>query len=231
MYIKIAKAVAVNTFLMVIAVSVFGQNKYLKLWYNAPAGSVWEKALPLGNGRLACMVYGNPEKEVIQLNEATLWSGGPNRNDSKSSLAALPEVRKLIFEDKRKEAADLASKEIKSEKINGMCYQTVGNLNLSFPSHEHYENYYRDLDLERAVATTTYTVDGVTYKREVFSSKPDQVMIVHLTASKKASITLSASMFSPQKSTIITKGKDELVLSGISGDKDGIKGQDKFQPW
>jgi alpha-L-fucosidase 2 len=216
-------------FLLLTAIApVFAQQNNLKLWYDKPSGKVWERALPVGNGRIAAMVYGNPEKEFIQMNESSVWSGGPSRNDSKSSLAALPEVRKLIFENKRAEAAVLASKEIKSEKDNGMCYQPVGNLYLNFTGHDHYENYHRELDISKAVATTTYTVNGVTYKREVFSSKPDQVIVVHLTASKSGSLTFNASMWSPQKSTIVTKG-NELVLSGISGDRDGIKGSVKFQ--
>ncbi|MDB4924117.1 glycoside hydrolase family 95 protein [Mucilaginibacter sp.] len=215
--------------LLSATLTVFAQRNDLKLWYDKPSGKVWEKAMPIGNGRLAGMVYGNPERETIQLNEATLWSGGPSRNDSKTALAALPQVRKLIFENNRAEAAKIASKEIKSEKDNGMCYQPVGNLYLNFPGHDHYENYYRELDISKAVTTTTYTVNGVTYKREVFASNTDQVIVVHLSASQPGSLTFSAAMFSPQKSTIITKGKDELVLSGISGDRDGIKGQDKFQ--
>ncbi len=219
----------VTLILLSVTATVFAQSNNLKLWYDKPAGKVWERAMPIGNGRLAGMVYGNPERETIQLNEATLWSGGPSRNDSKSALAALPEVRRLIFENKRPEAAALATKEIKSERDNGMCYQPVGNLYLNFPGHEHYENYYRELDISKAVATTTYVVNGVTYKREVFVSNADQVIVVHLSASKPASLTFSAAMFSPQKSTIITKEKNELVLSGVSGDKDGIKGQDKFQ--
>jgi alpha-L-fucosidase 2 len=208
--------------------SAFAQQNNLKLWYDKPSGKVWERALPVGNGRLGAMVYGNPEREFIQMNESTVWSGGPSRNDSKSALAALPEVRRLIFENKRPEAATLASKEIKSEKDNGMCYQPVGNLYLSFPGHDRYDNYYRELDISKAVVTTTYAVNGVTYTLEVFSSKPDQVMVVHLTASKPGSLTFNASMFSPQKSTIVAKRK-ELVLSGISGDRDGIKGAVKFQ--
>ncbi len=218
------------TFVLLCAsVTAFAQSNNLKLWYDKPSGKVWERAMPIGNGRLAGMVYGNPERETIQLNECTLWSGGPNRNDSYSALAALPKVRQLIFDNKYREAATLATKDIKSEKINGMCYQSVGNLYLNFPGHEHYENYSRELDISKAVAITSYTVNGVTYKREVFASNADQVIIVHLTASQPASLTFSAAMFSPQKSTIVTKDKDELILSGISGDKDGIRGQDKFQ--
>jgi alpha-L-fucosidase 2 len=226
---KNIKKSIVTLILLSASATVFAQNNNLKLWYDKPSGKVWERAMPIGNGRLAGMVYGNVERDVIQLNEATLWSGGPNRNDSQTALAALPEVRKLIFEDKRKEAATLAAKQIKSNPINGMCYQPVGYLYLNFPGHEHYENYSRELDLQRAVATTTYTVNGVTYKREVFSSKPDEVIVVHLSASKPGSLSFSAAMSSPQKSNVVTKDKNELVLSGISGDRDGVKGQDKFQ--
>jgi alpha-L-fucosidase 2 len=208
--------------------TVFAQDNNLKLWYDKPSGKVWERALPVGNGRLAGMVYGNTERECIKLNEATVWSGGPNRNDSHSALAALPEVRKLIFEGKNKEAAKLASEKIKSEKINGMMYQPVGNLYLDFPGHKDVEKYYRELDLKKAVVTTSYTVNGTTFKREVFASVPDQVIVVHLTADKPASLSFTASMFSPLKSTITT-GNDELALSSITSDKDGIKGQVKVK--
>ena len=89
-----------------IAGSVVSQQTGLKLWYDQPAGKVWEAALPIGNGRLAAMVYGNSEKEIVQLNESSVWSGGPSRNDPADALSALPEVRKLIFEGKYTEAAD-----------------------------------------------------------------------------------------------------------------------------
>ncbi|WP_217452212.1 glycoside hydrolase family 95 protein [Mucilaginibacter humi] len=186
--------------LLCTSCSLYAQNNDLKLWYDAPSGAVWERAMPVGNGRIAGMVYGNPARETIQMNEATLWSGGPSRNDSKTSLAALPEVRRLIFENKYKEAAAPAERTFRSNPNNAMCYQPVGNLFLNFPGHDQYQNYYRDLNISKAIATTTYTVAGVTYKREVFSSHANNVMIVHLTASKPGSLTFSAAMKSPQKS-------------------------------
>ncbi|HWZ36572.1 MAG TPA: glycoside hydrolase family 95 protein, partial [Mucilaginibacter sp.] len=211
--------------LMCAATQLCAQQKNdLKLWYSTPSGPVWERAMPIGNGRIAGMVYGNPGRETIQLNECTLWSGGPGRNDSPTALAALPEVRKLIFENKHKEAADLAAKTMKTNPDNGMSYQPVGSLHLNFSGHEQFQNYYRDLDLTRAIATTSYTVNGVTYKREVFASNANQVIVVHLTASKPGSLTFSAAMSSPQKSNIVTKGTNELVLSGISGYRDGVTG-------
>jgi alpha-L-fucosidase 2 len=230
--------------------SAFAQNTDLKLWYNKPAGKVWEAALPIGNGRLAAMVYGNPDNECIKLNESSVWSGGPNRNDSETSLEALPEVRKLIFEGKNKEAALLATQKIRSSKINGMMFQPVGNLNIEFPGHDQYTNYHRELDLQRAIATTTYTVNGTQFKREVFASIPDQVIVMRLTADKPASLSFTAAMVTGMRLSendrplnitglidgkaipghhSTTKGKDELVLSGISSDKDGVKSKIKFQ--
>src|SRR3954468_22683797 len=104
-------------FLLLITSISFSQTKPgLKLWYNQPSGSVWENALPIGNGRLGAMVYGNVETETIQLNENTVWSGSPNRNDNPKALEALPEIRKLIFEGRQKEAERLANETILSKK-------------------------------------------------------------------------------------------------------------------
>ncbi|MET3880267.1 glycoside hydrolase N-terminal domain-containing protein [Chitinophaga sp. OAE865] len=205
------------------------QRTELKLKYNHPSGKVWEAALPVGNGRLAAMVYGNPESELIRLNENTVWSGSPNRNDNPHALAALPEIRQLIFDGKMKEASQMAAKNIQAEKINGMCYQPVGDLQLDFPGHNQYTGYARELDLQTAVAATSYTVNGVKYTRQVFASIPDQAIIIQLTASKPGSITFNAGMKSPQKSNVVTSGNNELVLSGISGDKEGVPGKVKFQ--
>ncbi|MFA6085661.1 glycoside hydrolase N-terminal domain-containing protein [Mucilaginibacter sp.] len=211
------------------SLSSFAQVGPLKLWYNKPAGNVWEEALPIGNGRLAAMVYGNPGRECIKLNEATVWSGAPNRNDSETALAALPEVRRLIFEGKNKEAAILATEKIKSNKINGMQFQPVGNLFLAFTGHDQVTDYYRELDIERAITTTTYTANGVKFKREAFTSIPDQVIVMRFTADKPGNIAFTASMSSTQRASVTIKGKDELVLSGISGDKDGVKSKIRFK--
>src|SRR6202012_1977945 len=118
---------------------------------------IWEAALPLGNGRLAAMVYGNTDSEYIRLNEASVWSGGPSRNDNPHALAALPEIRQLIFAGRNKEAQALAAKNIQSERNNGMMFQPVGDLRIVFPGHEpdRIKDYYRELDLTRAIAKTT----------------------------------------------------------------------------
>ena len=154
-------------------------NTLLKLWYNQPAKQ-WVEALPIGNGRLGAMVFGDPSKEEIQLNENTVWGGQPNRNDNPDAKEALPEVRKLIFEGKYKEAQDLVNQKFISRISQGMPYQTVGNLNLSFPGHENFTNYYRELNIETAVTSTRYDVDGVTYQREAFASFPIRLLFLEL---------------------------------------------------
>jgi alpha-L-fucosidase 2 len=226
---KIRKTIAVYAVALLASAPAFSQQPELKLWYDHPSGKVWEAALPVGNGRLAAMVYGNPGDELIRLNENTVWSGSPNRNDNPHALAALPEIRQLIFDKKMKEASRMAAKNIQSERINGMCYQPVGDLQLNFPGHDQYTGYYRELNLETAVATTSYSVNGVKYTRTAFASIPDQAIIVRLTANKPGSITFTASMTSPQHSEVTAPGSNELVLSGISGDKDGVPGKVKFQ--
>lgn len=179
--------------LLIVSYLGFSQDsKSLKLWYNKPSGKTWENALPIGNGRLGAMVYGNVEKETIQLNEHTVWSGSPNRNDNPEALAALPEIRQLIFDGKQKDAERLANKVIITKKSHGQMFQPVGNLHLSFEGHENYTDYYRELDIERAVVKTTYTVNGVKYTREILASFPDRVIVMHLTASKPNSLSFIA---------------------------------------
>jgi len=228
MFTNLKTIIVVYALFTGIATSAFSQEKDLKLWYKAPAGTVWEAALPIGNGRLAAMIYGNTEHEKISLNESTVWSGSPNRNDNPDALQALPEVRKLIFEDKYVEADALATKTIQSKKNNGMKYQPVGDLNLDFPGHENFSNYYRELNLANAIVKSTYVVNGVTYTRTVFSSIPDQAIVIRLTASKPNSITFSASMASEHKGTVKTKNTNEIYLSGISSDRENVPGKVKF---
>ncbi len=222
-------------YILLIIVSVFSviqisaQNESLfKLWYNQPAKQ-WVEALPVGNGRLGAMVFGDPMNETIQLNESTVWAGQPNRNDNSNSRAVLPEVRKLIFEGKYKEAQDLVNQNFISKTSHGMPYQTVGNLNLQFSGHENYTNYYRELDIENAITLTRYSVNGINYSAKVFSSFPDQVIIAQIRADKPGSVSFSATMDRPSTINISTKGNDELILSGITSDHETVKGAVKFE--
>jgi alpha-L-fucosidase 2 len=206
----------------------FQHTGSLKLWYNKPAGKTWTDALPVGNGRLGAMVYGNPLQEIIKLNESSVWSGGPNRNDNPEALTALPQIRKLIFEGKHAEAQKLAAEKIESKTTNGMMYQPVGNLNLTFPGHDSFTDYYRELDLGKATTTTSYTVDGVRYSRQVLASVPDQVIAIRLTADKPGKLSFTAFLNSPQNTTRKTDQSGKLILTGISGDREGVKGQVAF---
>lgn len=206
------------------------QHQDLKLWYQTPSGKVWENALPVGNGRLGAMVYGNVAHEIIQLNEHTVWTGSPNRNDNPDALAALPEVRRLIFEGKQKEAEILAGKTIQTTKSNGQMFQPVGNLELLFNGHEHYTNYYRDLDLTRAVATVRYQVGQVTYTREVFASLADQVIVVRLSANKPGQISFQAAVTTLQPRALVTvNALGDLTITGTTVDHEGVTGKIKFK--
>nr|WP_245243767.1 glycoside hydrolase family 95 protein [Mariniflexile gromovii] len=194
-------------------------NNNLKLWYNAPAAN-WNEALPLGNGRLGAMVFGNPSNENIQLNELTLWAGGPHRNDNPDAKGALSEVRELLFQEKYDEAHRLANEKFISKTSHGMPYETVGNLRLNFENQENVSDYYRELDIEKAINTTTYTVDGVTYKREIFTSFSDQVIVMKITANKKGKISFNATMDRPEpaKVSVFTEANGVLVMTGFGGD-------------
>lgn len=224
-------------FLIVLlsSTSVFSQSadQLYKLWYDQPAKS-WNEALPIGNGRLGAMVFGGPGQEKLQLNEETVWAGEPGNNLPTTNFKeALPEIRRLIFEGKYKEADALAMQKIPrhaaSDNNYGMAYQTVGNLMIDFPGHDQVENYYRDLDISKAVATVSYTSKGVNFKREILASFTDDVLIVRLTADKPGSLTFSVAINSPQKNHDIRTKDRRLLLSGKSGDMDNKTGSVKFE--
>lgn len=193
----------------------------LTLRYDRPAKE-WTEALPLGNSRLGVMVFGGPEEEELQLNEETLWGGGPHRNDNPDALQALPRVRQLIFEGRNEEAQELINSTFMTPR-NGMPYQTIGSLILRFPGHQNAKDYSRDLDIENAVASVSYKVDGVTYTRETFSSFEDDVIVVRLTADKPGSLTFTASFRSPLDHKVKSQGK-RLVLTAAGKEHEGVPG-------
>lgn len=199
--------------------SAHAQN--LKLWYQQPA-KTWVEALPVGNSSMGAMVYGGTSREELQLNEETLWGGGPYRNDNPKALESLAEVRNLIFSGKTMDAQNLIDQTFYTGR-NGMPYQTIGSLIIEAPGHEKAKNYYRDLNLERAVATTRYQVDGVNFQREIFASFPDRVIIVRFTTDKPGELNFKVSYDSPLQSTVRKQGK-KLVLRGKGGDHEGVKG-------
>jgi len=199
------KRILVAFTLSLIVLPIFSQND-LKLWYNKPSHA-WTDALPLGNGRLGAMVYGIPQSDTIQINEDTFWSGSPYQNVNPEAKTALKTIQKLIDEGSYVEAQKLALAKIIADKnitSHGQVYESIGNLVLKFPGHEHYGNFYRDLDLNTAIATVKYTVDGVEYTRETFTSFADQLIIIRLTANKSGKISFNTSFAGPLKKNRVT---------------------------
>jgi alpha-L-fucosidase 2 len=166
----------------------------LKLWYRQPAAA-WIEALPVGNGRLGAMVFGGTHEELLQLNEDTIWTGGPyDPHGSGAGVKALPEIRRLVFEGKGKDAEKLFESEMMAKIWDQAQYQPLGDLRLSFPGHGTVTDYRRELDLDTAIARTTYRVGDVAFIREVFVSPVDQVIVVRLTADRPGMITLYATL-------------------------------------
>lgn len=198
------------------------------LWWSKPAEK-WQEAVPIGNGRLGAMVFGGLGNERLQLNEGTLWAGGPYDPVNPEAKDALPLVRKLVNEGKYRDAASLLSAKVMAKPLGQMPYQTVGDVDLTFPSSTHATDYRRELNLDNAVATVSYVSDGVHFTREMFSSAPDNVIVVRLSADKPGHLSFSAGMKTPMKAVVETDGCDTLVMSGVGGDSGGINGQIRYQ--
>lgn len=201
----------------------------LKLWYNTPAKQ-WVEALPIGNGRLGAMVYGDPIHEELQLNEETVWGGSPHNNVNPLAKDHLDEIRSLIFEGKNALAQELCGKYISAQQSNGMPYQTVGSLKLDFIGIDSVSNYYRELDITNAIVTTTFTADGTDYRRESFASLTDDIIIVRLTASKKGTISFEASYDSPMPHEVPIADVDKrtLTLRGRGTNHEGVEGKIEY---
>lgn len=211
----------------------------LTLWYNAPALK-WTEALPIGNGRLGAMVFGGAEREHLQLNESTLWAGGPYDPNNPAGRAALPAARQLIFDGKYDDAFQLVSDKMMAVPLHQMPYQTMGDLFLDFPTNTVIQDYQRDLNLDTAVAGVSYAADNVHFKREMFASSVDQVIVIRLTADKPGQISFTAGLTTPQSATVGVEidtrtpirgatNDATLILRGVNGDAQGIQGALKFQ--
>jgi hypothetical protein len=199
----------------------------LKLWYQQPA-KVWTEALPLGNSRLGAMVYGGVVNEQIQLNEETVWGGGPHRNDSPKAFGVLPKVRELIFAGREKEAEKVMADNFFTGQ-HGMPFQTIGSLMLEFDGHADYSNYRRDLDLERAVASVRYKIGEVNYTRTIFTSLVDNALIIRIEADKPGAVNFTTRYSTPYKEYEIKKNGKSLLLSGHGSAHEGIPGAIRFE--
>jgi len=198
-------------FLLLIAQSSFAQQKTLVLWYSQPAKD-WNEALPIGNGRLGAMIFGRAGDELIQLNEQTLWTGGPvNPNPNPDAPKYLQSVRNALFKDSIGQAIKLLRK---MQGPNTEMYQPLGDIILKQQLNGEVSNYYRDLNISNATATTRFTVNGVEYTREMFSSAPDQVIIIRLKASQPKALSFSVGVNHELKFSRMITRDNELVLKG-----------------
>jgi alpha-L-fucosidase 2 len=240
-----AKRFATLCFLMAFFVAVSAKNgsPSLKLWYKQPANASvadspngwsddkeWLNALPLGNGSFGAMVFGDVNKERIQLNEESMWSGSPNDNDNPDAFQHLNEIRQLLFEGRYKEATDLTNrtqvcKGAGSGWGNGAgvpygCFQTLGELWIDWHKTAPYQQYHRELDLNNAVVRVSYVQDGVSFKREIFTSHPDQVMVARFTADKPGQISFQCAMNRIERYRTFTEN-NQLVMAGALSDGKG----------
>jgi alpha-L-fucosidase 2 len=174
------------------------------------------------------MVFGAPERERLQLNEETIWAGGPNNNVKADALPVVQQLRTKLLVGQVAEAQALAKDKMQPVGNSGMPYQMAANVYLAFPGHEQATNYQRDLDISRAVASVSYQVGGVRYRREMLSSLADQVIIVRLTASQPGKISCQLSAESLMQHTLRAEN-NQLVLDGRGSEHEGQPGQIRFQ--
>ncbi|WP_416148631.1 glycosyl hydrolase family 95 catalytic domain-containing protein [Salipaludibacillus sp. HK11] len=201
------------------------KNTNKLLWYKQPAND-WNEALPIGNGRLGGMVFGLIHKERIQLNEDSVWYGGPRDRNNPDALKHLSQIRKLLSDGRLKEAENLAAIAFTGTPETQRHYEPLGDLLLDMNHREtRASNYTRQLDLDNAITKVQYTLGDVTFNREIFNSYPDQVMVIRLTASEGNSISFRTSLdrgngrnFDELESV----SENTLIMRGETGGKGGI---------
>ena len=202
--------------LWMVALVMHAQQRDVVLWYAQPAKN-WNEALPIGNGRLGAMVYGGFGRETIQLNEESLWGG--YKNDANAPAAEhLPEIKQLLLEGKIDEASALSEKYMRSNPLRIRSYQSFGNLYIDFfgelARSVKAENYRRELNLETGVASVSYQIGDVTYRRELFCSADADMLMLRLTADKPGALTFRLQYDREQDATAFPVSDKELGISG-----------------
>ncbi len=223
------------------------------LWYTEPAKK-WTEALPIGNGRLGAMIFGNTASDRIQLNEDTVWSGGPYDPTNPKGREALPEIRRLVFAGEYLKAHRLFGRTMFGEAIPQMQYQPLGDLWITFPDQtreaEHNRqletdmalvvpipvtDYRRQLNLDEAIASVQFRSGNATFTREVFASPVDQVIVVHLSSDHPGKISFSASLIAgnnPQRdgdALYDSMPPDEIISNGRAMSDESIEGRVRYQ--
>lgn len=191
------------------------QHQDAVLWYETPAKS-WNEALPVGNGRLGAMVYGGYARETIQLNEESLW-GGTKTDANADAAAHLPEIQQLLLDGEIAKAAELSEKYLRSNPRGIRSYQTFGNIHIDYfrqvPAGQ-VEGYRRELDLETGIAAVSYKIDGVTYRREVFSPAGEDIVAIRMTSDSPGGFTFRLLYEREQDAVAFPASEDELQISG-----------------
>ena len=200
----------------------------LRLWYDEPAGQ-WSEALPVGNGSFGGMVFGGVNKERIQFNEDTLWTGIPRDYSNAQAYQYLDQIRQLVFDGKARKAENLAMQKFMSIPLTQERYQPFGDIWIEFTDQGECSEYQRVLNLNTAVASVKYKQDGVNYTRSVFSSFPDQIMVIRLTCDSAEGMNFSVALSTPHEESVITVNDKTLVMNGrVAGiDNDRTK---KYRP-
>ncbi|MET4544686.1 alpha-L-fucosidase 2 [Pedobacter africanus] len=233
------KLLSVVFFSFFMTIYALAQQPGYQLFYTKPAIK-WTDALPIGNGRLGAMVFGGIEKDRIQFNEETLWTGGPRDYNHKGAAAYLPQIRQLLFEGKQQEAEKLAAEKFMGTTSKPLdpqvapefqaSYQPFGDLYLDFKTDATAaSNYKRKLDLNTAVASTAYSLNGVNYLREYFVSQPNQAVVIRLTADKKANISLDAALSSPHKYHMLKKINENTLALSLRVSGGVLKGESQLR--
>lgn len=220
------------------------RHSSLRLWYNQPASSAvpdakngwendpeWLKALPVGNGFIGAMVFGDVNCERIQLNEKTLWSGSPDDNNNPEAIESLGKIRRLLSEGKYKEANELTEKTqickgAGSGRGNGAnvpygCFQILGDLWLDFGRNSSYSNYHRELNLSEGIVKVSYNQDGTGYKREIFASYPDKILVIRLTADKKGALSFRTKLTRPERFETRVENDNLMMWGTLDNGKGG----------
>ena len=208
------------------------------VWYTHPADK-WENALPLGNGRLGAMVFGRTDDEEIDINEDSYWSGGPYSTTVPGGVQALPEIRRLLFDGQLVRAHRLFGRQLMGRPVEQQKYQSLGTLVLQLEGSGEVRDYRHELDLDTAVATTSYTRGGVRFKREVFVTPVDQLIVLRLSADAPGTISFVAQLrgarnqahsnYATDYFQMDGHGSDGLVVRGKSADYLGVAGKLRYE--
>ena len=240
--VSIQKCLKIRYFIILyqlISANIFSQfDPTSALWYDKPA-EIWEEALPIGNGRLGAMYFGDVYADKLQFNEDTYWTGGPYSTVVKGGHEKLPELRRLLFEGRVVEAHLLFGRYMLGNPVEQQKYQSMGNVFFEYENKSEPTDYHRELDLNTGITRITYKQDGVQYSREVFASHPGQAIIMKISSDKPGSISFSCQLqgvrnqshsnYATDYFMMDLCGDDQLKLQGKSADYLGIEGKLRYE--